>query len=418
MRWERARLDRRARGDHPLLGPSLRRRSVRPFLLTALLLGAILALVATARPGRSQDLPVEERRAELDRLKSEIEANRKRIASLEKKEKEATALRESVEADHRLTRRYLERLAEEERSLRSDHSLQQARLLEMQIEAGEAADRLRERLVRYHRFRQVSGEALLFSSESFSELFARSQFLRRMIQSDQLELAALAQDRELIATATSELEFKRLELDRLYEEKRAEEQRLAIEHEVAERELAEIQGERGEHERRLRQLEASQSQIRKLLEQFERERRAQAERGAPEFQVPAGFERGSLLWPVEGKVVVNFGREIHPKYKTEVPQNGIVIAAPEGAPIVACASGEVVYVGWYDGYGRTVMLGHGGGYYSVYAHASKIRVAKGDRVAAGAVVAEVGDTDSIRGPCLHFEIRKEAQALDPKAWLR
>ena len=417
MRWGRVRADRRARGAGPLGVRTPRRRSSWPFPLTALLLTSVLLSLVGARWGFAED-GVEARRADLDRLKSEIESNRKRIASLREKEKEAVSLQESVEADRRLTRRYLERLEEQERALRADHALQQSRLLEMKIEADEAATRMRERLVRYYRFRHVSGEALLFSSESFSQLFARSQFLKRMIHSDQLELAALAQDRERIAVAASELEQKRTELDRLYEDKRAEEKHLAARSESAQRDLAEIQGQRSENEQNLRRLEASQTQIRRMLEQLERERREREQRGGEALAPPDGFQRGRLLWPVQGQVLANFGREIHPKYKTEVPQNGIVIGAPEGEPIVACASGEVVYVGWYDGYGRTVMLSHGGGFYTIYAHASKIRAAKGDRVGAGEVIAEVGDTDSIRGPCLHFEIRKDAVALDPREWLR
>ena len=420
MRWGRVRVDRRACRVLSPRGRILQRRSPWPFLLTAFLCGAIGLILTLGTPaiGTAQDKGIESGRAELDRLKSEIESNRKRIASLQKKEKEAAALQASVEADRRLTVRYLDRLAEQERALREDHATQQAQLLEMQIQAEEAATRLRERLIRYHRFRNVSGEALLLSSESFSQLFARSQFLKRLIHSDQLELASLAQDREFIAQASTELEEKRAELDHLYEEKRAEERRLAAKSESAQQALSEIQGERTDHEKHLRQLEASQSQIKKMLEQLERERRERKERGLVTGPPPEGFEKGNLLWPVQGKVVANFGREIHPKYKTEVPLNGIVIGAPEGDPIVACASGEVVYVGWYDGYGRTVMLSHGGGFYTIYAHASKIRVAKGQRVGAGEVIAEVGDTDSTRGPCLHFEIRKEAEALDPRKWLR
>ena len=116
--------------------------------------------------------------------------------------------------------------------------------------------------------------------------------------------------------------------------------------------------------------------------------------------------------------VAEFGFEVHPKYGTKVPQNGIVVAAPLGTEIEATAEGVVEFVDWYDGYGRTVILNHGGGYYSLYAHASAVLVRRGDRVSAGDVIAKVGDTDSIRGSCLHFELRHSEEALNPRQWLR
>jgi murein hydrolase activator len=108
---------------------------------------------------------------------------------------------------------------------------------------------------------------------------------------------------------------------------------------------------------------------------------------------------------------------VHPRYGTRVPQNGIDITAPLGTPVRAVAAGSVVYVDWLPGYGRTVILDHGGGFYTLYAHASSVAVHRGDRVVEGQTIAGVGDTDSIRGPCLHFEVRQGEKALNPREWL-
>jgi septal ring factor EnvC (AmiA/AmiB activator) len=260
----------------------------------------------------------------------------------------------------------------------------------------------------------VKGGELLFSSNSFPEVFARSQFLVRMIEHDRIDLLALAQDREEQARVSAQIQDRRRELDELIAEKRREESRLAAEHADLGRELAHLQSEREAHEARLRELEATQERIRGLIEQLER---ARTRGDGPVVAGDFAKLKGHLRWPVRGKVAARFGFEVHPKYGTKVPQNGLIIAAPEGAPIEAAAAGVVEFVDWYDGYGRTVILNHGNGYYTLYAHASAVMVRRGDTVSAGDVIAKVGDTDSVRGFCLHFEVRHQAEALDPSDWL-
>ena len=116
-------------------------------------------------------------------------------------------------------------------------------------------------------------------------------------------------------------------------------------------------------------------------------------------------------------MAARFGTHIHPKYGTRVRQQGIEITAAEGTAIRAVAPGRVVYVGWLEGYGKTVILDHGQGYFTLYAHASVTLVAQHAAVGAREEIARVGSTDSLRGSGLHFEIRKGPEALDPAAWL-
>ena len=80
-------------------------------------------------------------------------------------------------------------------------------------------------------------------------------------------------------------------------------------------------------------------------------------------------------------------------------------------------SGRVRYAGWFQGYGRLVILDHGGGYYTVSGHLAEIAVAVGDTVASGAPIGTVGDSGSLSGPRLYFEIRRGGEALDPREWL-
>ena len=363
--------------------------------------------------------PIRERQQELQRLKDEIDSNRTRITELRRKEEDLNKLAVSLEKDRELTHRYVQELEDQERALRQDIADRQSELVDKEVEVAQTTDRLKVRLRRYYKLRHVSGGELLFSSRSFNELFARTQFMARLIQRDRLDLGALAQERSEISRVTAVLDSRRRAVESLQQEKRREESRLQDRGRRTQEALEDVQGERAAYEARVQEQEASRAAIRGMISRLEKERERSARSGAePTFRGTLEDLRGRLPWPVEGKVLAEFGVEIHPKYHTRVPINGIIIQAKEGTPVRATAPGVVEFVDWYPGYGRTVVLNHGSGFYTLYAHAQSILVQRGQTVKDGQEIAKVGDTDSLRGACLHFEVRKGTEALDPRDWLR
>jgi len=116
-------------------------------------------------------------------------------------------------------------------------------------------------------------------------------------------------------------------------------------------------------------------------------------------------------WPVKGRLTSRFG------LRGNRPHEGIDLGAPQGTPIHAAEAGRVIHAGRFGAYGLTVILKHAGAYRSVYAHARRLHVAKGDFVEPGQRIAEVGATGRATGPHLHFEIRRGEVAHDPLAYL-
>ena len=104
--------------------------------------------------------------------------------------------------------------------------------------------------------------------------------------------------------------------------------------------------------------------------------------------------------------------------KRKILHTGIDIAAPNGTPVKAPAGGEVIYNGWLRGYGRVVVLNHGRGLSTLYAHLSASLVQEGQEVKAGAVIARVGKTGNTTGPHLHFEVRKYGTPTEPLNYLK
>ena len=188
----------------------------------------------------------------------------------------------------------------------------------------------------------------------------------------------------------------------------------------------ELEGARSDRSRLLgglrREAEGHQEALQEMLEterDLQRLVQTLASGGTvpPEWKV--GFERfrGLLPWPVSGKVLVPFGARKSTKFATLVPHPGVDLAVSVGEPVRAVFDGMVAFSDWFKGYGNLVVLEHAGGFMTVYAHASERLVERGARVLGGQVIARGGDTGSLEGPKLYFEIWRDGKPEDPIPWL-
>ncbi len=131
-----------------------------------------------------------------------------------------------------------------------------------------------------------------------------------------------------------------------------------------------------------------------------------------------GAQKGRLSLPARGEIVGSFGRHKHPEFNSYTVSNGISIAAPQGADVHSVYDGQVIFADYFKGYGNMIIVDHGGGFFSLYAHAARIVKKVGATVSRNEVVATVGDVDSSRGPTLYFEIRYQGKPVDPSPWFR
>lgn len=128
--------------------------------------------------------------------------------------------------------------------------------------------------------------------------------------------------------------------------------------------------------------------------------------------------RGRLMIPVKGDIISRFGPSTSGDYKSFTFQKGIDIKVQRGEPVKSVFRGEVMFAQWLKGYGNLMIINHGDNYYTLYAHLDEMFKKKGDRVETGDVIATAGDTGSIKGLCLHFELRHHGEPVDPLKWLR
>ncbi len=144
---------------------------------------------------------------------------------------------------------------------------------------------------------------------------------------------------------------------------------------------------------------------------------ASREAGEVTRKSPFGRLRGRLVFPVKGQVVSRFGPSQSGDYKAFTFQKGIDIRVERGEPVRSVFKGEIMFADWLKGYGNLLIINHGDNYYTLYAHVEEMFKKKGERVDTGEVIATAGDTGSMTGLCLHFEIRHHGKPLNPMDWL-
>lgn len=365
----------------------------RTVLLT-LLLGASAAL--------AQD-EVTERAA----VREQLASQRAALALIESKKVSVLEGVELVEQMVALSRKRVQVLEKElalfrKRVAVAEHEEAVARaVLQQQLQ------RLSPRLRALYRLTRRQPLEVLLSSRDFSSLVWRARTLEATMKSDLELLRAVRQVARLERQAIRELRRLQSSLDAraafLKQQVAFAEQQQAALQDV----VATLAGEAELTRRVLRELEQADGELTRMIEDL------QEGAGATGFRAL----RGKLPFPTRGTVEVGFGKVVNPRFNTVTVQKGLDIRAPEGTPVRAVADGSVVFAGWLRGYGNLVILDHGGGYHSLMAHLATVTHTVGAEVRAGEEVGTVGDTGSLKGAYLYFEIRKSGRAVDPAPWL-
>jgi septal ring factor EnvC (AmiA/AmiB activator) len=278
---------------------------------------------------------------------------------------------------------------------------------------------LERRLIDIYKRGQMYTFQALLAAESFGDLLARYKYLYLTSRQDQ----ALVHDVEALNARVrrqrNDLLGIRRALGSTREDRARELKRYADLATARARRLAQLQRSGQATEQRLSALEQDEARLNDLLAALERASRNAASAGGT--PIPGGLtteDIGKLDWPVNGRVVYNFGRTTLPSGGV-VRWNGIGIGAAVGTPVKAVENGRVELVQRIGTYGLTVVVQHGNGYRSLYMQLQNANVAVGQDITRGQIVGTVGGTNSEQGPHLHFEIRGENSiALDPSDWLR
>jgi len=383
--------------------------------LAVLLTGA----PALAAPDRNDPLSekIRKERQTLEKLKGEIKEKKQR--SDEAQRKEASVLQELEEADHRikLRREDLAQVNEKLREKDGEIAETNGSLQRLRERIAQREDSIRSRLRVMYKEGPDGQLKLLLASSGYNDLQARLASLRWIARREFQLLEGYRVDRGRLETTETHLlrvrgELQGFQLEIVTKLAAVKEERIK-----KDRLLGRVRSEKAIYVKAVEELEKSAQRIETLLHDFEARRKATASaRMTPAGEGLARL-KGRLDWPTEGDVVSLFGRQKHPKFDTYVQRKGIEIRASQGTVIRSVFDGVVAFADWMRGYGLLAIVDHGEGFFSLYAHASKLLVGVGDSIRGHQPIGEIGDTGLTGESTLYFELRQGGEALDPLAWL-
>ena len=385
-------------------------RSLRTGLI---ILAAVLA-AASVCAQEGIDGRIKDKETELERLRREIAEQRRRIAEIEAQEKDVSGYIQRLEREEELTRKLLDGLEEKEGMLE-----QQAVRLRADLEASESEYTARlevfsARLRELYKDGPRHAVRELLAADDFPDLLQRYKFISMIAERDAELVASLREKKASIETQEAEITEVLHEVSAARSEKEYELARLRENEAKRRGTLAGLQKRRKEFASKAKELEEAEKRLQELIERMERSRtEGTADYGESDF----ASLKGRLPRPAAGEVTRGFGRFRHPEFGTVTFNTGIDIGTRRGEPVRAVARGRVEFAGDLPGYGNCIILNHGGGYYTLYAHASQIFVQQGQGVDRGTLIAEAGGDPSGSGGTLHFEIRQSKKALDPSGWI-
>ena len=395
-------------------------RGGRPLLLWLLMLLAAPGLHAQRSTQDSLEASrrrLEQIRAERDRLQTQQQRLQGQVHSVSDE-------LDNIERQRESTTRIVSEIERQLGGLNSQLDRASAEMILAQDNLAERRAVLERRLVDIYKRGPLYTFQVLLTAESFGDLLSRYKYLYLTSRQDRALVQEVELLRNRVAQQRNEVLHVRDQLDQTREQRQAELEHYGeLAHERARRLAALKQSERTTRTR-ISALEADEQRMMGVLAALERARREAAARaarsGAPTSVVGSitTADLGRLDWPVDGRIVYNFGRDTLPSGGV-IRWNGIGIAAAPGTPVHAVEAGTVRLVGQFGTYGLTIVLEHGNGYYSIYADLASASVKLGSTVKRGQTIGAVGGTNSDYGPHLHFEIRGDNQiALDPTEWLR
>jgi septal ring factor EnvC (AmiA/AmiB activator) len=274
------------------------------------------------------------------------------------------------------------------------------------------------RIVALYKLGQLGQIHVLASAENMYEFFKRRSALKRIIAHDHRVLEELTQNRSDLQKTLVDLNDQNHKMDILKQDLACQITLLADSKKKRTRFLAEIGRHKNLALAAIESLKQSALELDLKIRALGHET-IETKRDAAE-KLSNGFidYKGLLKMPVKGKIVSLFGPHRNKKFNVVNFESGINIRADRGEPVRAVFGGRILYAGWLKGYGNMLIINHGESYYTLYAHAEELFKAKDDAVEKNEVIATVGDTGSMAGVRLHFEVRHHGKPMDPTAWIQ
>jgi septal ring factor EnvC (AmiA/AmiB activator) len=369
------------------------------------------------------NLQAEEKKApkekkELKEIQKKIEDKQAIIKKAEKTEKKVISDLDTIEETLAQKQQELKHYEVNLKTQENEITVLIQQIEKRKAEAAEEEKFLADRIKILYRLGRLSFAKAIFSSDSFTTLMRRYDYLTRLIDYNVATINDYSQKLDLLQLDQQRLKEKEKELEGLTKQTRSVQKKILTHQEEKTNLLARVRSEKQLQLKALEELKLASQRLQGLIDKLDKQK---AITSLPSAIFPSGYPfslRGKLDFPVEGKVITFFGEHEDQEFATVSFNKGIEITAQRGSPIKTVLNGTVIYSGWFKGYGNIIIIDHSAGLYTLSGHVSELLKPVGTPVKTGETIALVGDTGSLKGSNLYFEIRHHGQPLDPLEWLK
>ena len=370
------------------------------FLSAALVL--VFAVLAVA-PVLADEL--EEKQQQLNSVQQQIEAQQRKAELARRKEQsiaeQLRAIQQELDTAEDEYETVNDQLENTEQHIKANVELSNRLTKKLEVQTKTLHRRIRD----IYKNGQVNYLDVLLGAKDFNDFVGRMDILKKILAYDNALIQGTKADRETLRKAKEQLEADRAKIVELRKLAAAKREQVAERRQERRGVLNAATYERETAERAYRELIETSRQIEQMIKRIQ------------SGEKNIGGSTGTMTWPAEGEITSPFGWRVHPIFGTQRLHTGIDIGADYGDAIRAADGGVVIHADWMGGYGNAVIIDHGNGSSTLYAHNSQLLVDEGQTVAKGQTVARCGSTGYSTGPHLHFEVRQNGSPVNPLNYL-
>ncbi|MBU0629986.1 MAG: peptidoglycan DD-metalloendopeptidase family protein [Candidatus Margulisbacteria bacterium] len=362
----------------------------------------ILFIAGLACQARAEEAAPPDEQTKLETIRQALEENKEKLKQTREQRQEALGKLVVVTRQLKSANRKISMAKEKIQTNEKEIGQLSVELRKAESEIGKSADILRKRVREAYVNGRINYLDLFLGSRSMSDFLNRFYYFQRVIESDATLIKKTKNYLSASKSKRSILQDRTKEIKSLVVVVAGEKDKIAQQLEEKKKIASELKEREKGYEKKVAELEQSSRELEVLIQ------KKVAERSGVEVT-----STGKFIWPLKGRITLRFGV----RHRIQGRHTGIDIADKYGSPIVAADSGEIIFAGWWDGYGKAVVIDHGRGMSTVYAHMSRIYATVGSKIIQGQTIGLEGSTGYSTGPHLHFEVRKNGRPVNPAKYL-